>query len=101
MSNESKVGIRLLTLSDCDYCMWLKSELDATGITYTNIDANIFSEFADAIEDKYKCEAYPMVFIEYSNKVIALVPETELPTSELLRTFDSIPELVKMIKTYI
>ena len=49
MINEDKreVGVRLLTLSDCDYCKWLKSELDAEGIIYTNIDTEQFNDFSD------------------------------------------------------
>ena len=102
MSNENeKVGIRLLTLSGCDYCDWLKSELDGRGITYDNIDADQFSDFADKVEDKFQTEAYPIVFIESNNDVITIVPETKLETSDTLRTFDTIPELVNIIKKYI
>lgn len=102
MSNENKkVGIRLLTLSGCDYCDWLKSELNGCGITYDNIDADQFSDFADQIESRFKTTAYPIVFIESSNDVITIVPETKLETSDTLRTFDTIPELVSIIKKYI
>ena len=102
MSNDKReVGVRLLTLSDCDYCTWLKSELDGCGITYTNIDANQFSDFADQIEDKFKTEAYPIVFIDLGDKIVTIVPETELDTSDTLRTFNTIPELVNIIKEYI
>lgn len=102
MSNErEKVGIRLLTLSDCDYCDWLKSELDAEGIIYNDINAYAFSEFADQIEEKFKTESYPIVFIETKDNVTVIVSETKLETSETLRTFNTIPELVGMIKKYI
>jgi len=101
MSNNGEIGVRLLTLSDCDYCTWLKSELDSCGITYTNINAHQFSDFADQIEDKFKTETYPIVFIDLGDKVITIVPETELETSDILRTFDTIPELVNIIKEYI
>lgn len=102
MSNDKReVGVRLLTLSDCDYCAWLKSELDGCGIAYTNIDADQFSDFADQIEDKFKTEAYPIVFIDLGDKVVTIVPETKLETSDTLRTFDTIPELVNIIKEYI
>jgi glutaredoxin len=102
MSNENeKVGVRLLTLGDCDYCTWLKSELDGCGIAYTNIDADQFSDFADQIEDKFKTEVYPIVFIDLGDKVITIVPETKLDTSVTLRTFNTIPELVNIIKEYI
>ena len=101
MSNKRGVGVRLLTLSDCDYCTWLKSELDSCGITYTNIDANIFSDFADEIENKFKTDSYPIVFIDLGVKVITIIPETELETSDTLRTFDTIPQLVNIIKQYI
>lgn len=104
MSNKgegARVGVRLLTLSDCDYCMWLKSELDGCGIAYTNIDANQFSDFADQIESKFKTDSYPIVFIDLGSKVITIVPETELETSDTLHTFNTIPELVNTIKNYI
>lgn len=103
MSNEikeNKRGIRLLTLSDCDYCMWLKSELTGCGIAYVNIDADEFSEFADLIERKFKTYTYPIIFIDLGDKVITIVGETELDTSDTLRTFNNIPELVNIIKQY-
>jgi len=100
-TDKREVGVRLLTLSDCDYCMWLKSELDAEGIIYTNIDANQFSDFSNQIEDKFKTDAYPIVFLDLGDKIITIVPETELETSETLRTFDTIPELVGIIKQHI
>ena len=101
MSNKREVGVKLLTLSDCDYCTWLKSELDSCGITYTNIDAYKHSDFADEMEEMFKADAYPMVFISLGDKVITLVFETELEISDTLRTFDTIPELVNTIKKYI
>jgi glutaredoxin len=104
MSNDGmkeEVEVRILTLSDCDYCSWLKSELDSCGINYTNIDAELFSDFADEIEEKFKTEFYPIVFIESGPKIITIVSETDLDTSETLRTFDTIPHLVGMIKSYI
>lgn len=102
MSNDKReVGVRLLTLSDCDYCTWLKSELDGCGIAYTNIDVDQFSDFADQIEDKFKTESYPIVFIDLGTTVVTIIPETKLDTSDTLRTFDNIPELVNIIKEYI
>jgi len=101
MSNKGEVGVRIMTLSWCDICQWLKSELDGCGIAYTNIDADQFSDFADKIEEKFKTEAYPIVFIEHNDKVITIVSETSLDTSDELLTFDSIPELVGIIKKYI
>ena len=101
MSNESKVGIRLLTLSDCDYCIWLKSELDGCGIAYDNIDADQFSDFADQVEEKFKTDKYPIVFVDLGPSVITIVSETSLDTSDKLRTFDTIPELIGIIKSYI
>jgi len=101
MSNKSKVGVRLLTLSDCDLCIWLKSELDKEGIAYDNIDAYKFSDFADQVEDKFKTEHYPIVFLDLGDKVITIVSETKLETSETLRTFNTIPELTSIIKSYI
>ena len=104
MSNNGmngEVGVRILTLSDCSYCKWLKSELDAAGISYVNIDADIFSDFADSLENKFGTEHYPMVFIDLGPKVIAILPETNLEISDTLRTFDTIPELIGIIKSYI
>ena len=101
MISKRELGVRLLTLSDCDYCNWLKSELDAEGISYDNIDANKFSDFADQVEQKFKTEAYPIVFIDIGVKIITIVPETELETSDTLLTFDTIPQLVGIIKRYI
>jgi len=101
MSNKREVGVRLLTLSDCDYCTWLKSELDAEGIAYDNIDVHKFEVFADQIEDKFKTESYPIVFLDLGDKIITIVPETELETSDTLLTFDTIPQLVGIIKKHI
>ena len=60
MSTERKdesINVRLLTLTGCDYCEWLKRELDNEGITYTNIDADMFSDFAESIENHFKTES--------------------------------------------
>lgn len=104
MSNRGmngEVGVRVLTLSDCDYCMWLKSELDSCGIAYVDIDANKFDDFSDKVEQEYKTNRYPIVFIETKQDTIVILGETELATTDKLRTFDTIPELVSMIKKYI
>ena len=101
MISKRELGVRLLTLSDCDYCKWLKSELDAEGIAYDNIDADKFSDFADQVEQKFKTESYPIVFIDIGVKIITIVPETKLETSDTLLTFDTIPQLVGIIKRYI
>ena len=100
-NGKREVGVRLLTLINCDYCTWLKSELDAEGIFYTNIDADQFSEFADAIEEEYQTDTYPIVFLDLGNDEVTIVPETKLETSKTLRTFNTIPELVGIIKSYI
>jgi glutaredoxin len=100
-TDKREVGVRLLTLSDCDYCMWLKSELNSCGIAYDNIDADQFSDFANAVENKFKTETYPIVFIDLGPTVVTIVSETNLETSETLRTFDTIPELIGIIKSYI
>jgi len=93
--------VRLLTLSDCDYCIWLKSELDGNGIAYVNIDADQYSDFANSVENKFKTNTYPIIFIDLGIKLITIVSETELETSDTLRTFDTIPQLVDIIKQYI
>jgi len=98
---NGEVGVRVLTLSECDYCIWLKSELDGYGIAYVDIDANKFDEFSTSVEKEYKTETYPIVFIETKQDTIIIVGETELATTDKLRTFDTIPELVSIIKKYI
>jgi len=98
---NGEVGVRVLTLSDCDYCIWLKSELDSCGIAYVDIDANKFNDFSDKVEQEYKTNRYPIVFIETKQDTIVILGETELATTDKLRTFDTIPELVSMIKKYI
>jgi len=101
IGEKEEVGVRLLTLRDCDYCSWLKSELDGKGITYTNIDADEHNDFSTAVEQKFKTDLYPIVFIDLGKKVITIVGETKLETSDTLRTFDTIPHLVGIIKQYI
>ena len=101
IGKKEEVEVRLLTLSDCDYCSWLKSELDGQGITYTEIDAEEYDDFSTAIEQKFKTDTYPIVFIELNSTAITIVGETELETSDTLRTFDTIPHLVGIIKQYI
>jgi glutaredoxin len=98
---DGKVGIRLLTLNDCDYCNWLKNELDAEGIIYDNIDADKFSDFVNDIKHKFKTESYPIVFIDLGIKVITIVPETKSEISDTLLTFNTIPQLIGIIKQYI
>jgi len=99
MSKEGKV--RLLTLEWCDTCMWLKSELDAAGISYADINAEHFSDFSDEVEDKFKTSTYPIIFLDLDDKVITIVAETDLATTDTLRTFDTVPQLVSMIKQII
>jgi len=104
MSNDKReVGgkVRVLTLSDCDYCSWLKSELNIEGIPYVNIDADMFNDFSVSVEKKFQTEYYPIVFIDIGDKVITILSETKLETSETLRTFNTIPELIGIIKSYI
>jgi glutaredoxin len=101
LGKKEEVGIRLLTLSDCDYCSWLKSELDGQGIIYTNIDAEEYDDFSTEVEKKFKTNTYPIIFIELDSIVITIVGETKLETSDILRTFNTIPQLVGIIKQYI
>jgi glutaredoxin len=102
MSNDKrKVGVRLLTLSGCNHCNLLKNGLDAEGITYTNIDADVYSAFADQVEFKFQTKLYPIVFLEVEENVITLLSETNLELSDEIRTFNSIPELIGIIKSYI
>jgi len=104
MSNDERelgVKVRVLTLSDCDYCNWLKSELSNEGITYNNIDAEHFSDFSDKVEEKFNTKSYPIVFIDIQDKLITIVPETSLELTDTLRTFNTIPELIGIIKSYI
>ena len=98
---NEEVGIRILTLSDCDYCKWLKSELDEEGIAYIDIDAIKHDDFSTAIEHKFKANTYPMVFVDLGPSIVTIVGETNLETSDTLRTFDTIPHLIGIIKQYI
>lgn len=98
---NGKIGVRLLTLEWCDTCMWLKSELDAAGISYADIDAERFNDFSDEIENKFKTSTYPIVFLDLGDKVITIVAETNLATTDTLRTFDTVPQLVSTIKQII
>ena len=95
---DEKVGVRIMTLEWCDTCTWLKSELDAAGIFYYDIDAEANTEFADSIEDKFKTNKYPIVFLTLPDRVITILSETDLETSPLIRIFDSVPQLVSTIK---
>lgn len=98
---SEEVGIRLLTLSGCRYCEWLMNDLNNNNIPYVNIDAEEWSNISDKIEEEYKTSSYPIVLIEKQDKLIVIVSETDLETSETLRTFDTIPHLVGIIKSYI
>ena len=69
---NGEVGVRIVTLGDCDYCIWLKNELDGCGITYINVDAYQFPDFADSIEQKFKTETYPIVFIDLGTSISTL-----------------------------
>jgi glutaredoxin len=95
------IGVRLLTLSDCGACMWLKSELDEAGIAYVTIDYDTFKQFGDEVMDKFHTEMFPMVFIDLGPNVITVVGKTDLELSTTLRIFNSIPELAGIIKSYI
>jgi glutaredoxin len=99
---KKKGSVRILTLKDCDYCDWLKQELNNENIDYINIDARQHEDFSNQIENKFQTDTYPMVFIDLGEEVVAvIVGETNLETDELLRTFDTIPHLVSIIKSYI
>ena len=98
---NGEVGVRVVTLSWCDICQWLKSELKAAGINYVDIDAEQFTDFADKLEAKYKTDTYPMVIIEKGNNIVTILSSTSLDTTDTLRTFDTVPQLVEMIKQYI
>lgn len=95
------IGVRLLTLEWCDTCQWLKSELNAAGISYVDIDAEKHSDFSDEIEDKFKTYTYPIVFLDLGDKVITILPETDLAPTDTIRTFDTVPQLVGIIKQFI
>jgi glutaredoxin len=98
---KRKVGVRIVTLSDCDYCNWLKNDLDICGIIYINIDAHKFPDFADSIEKKFQTHFYPIVFLDLGSNIITLISETNLDTSDTLHIFETIPHLVGIIKSYI
>lgn len=98
---NGEIGVRLLTLEWCDTCQWLKSELKTAGISYIDIDAEKFSDFTDKVEEKYKTSTYPIVLLDLGEKLIVFLSETDLDTTDEIRTFDTVPQLVGMIKSYI
>jgi hypothetical protein len=42
-----------------------------------------------------------MVFVDLGPSIVTIVGETNLETSDTLRTFDTIPHLIGIIKQYI
>jgi glutaredoxin len=93
--------IRILTLSYCDVCKWLKSELSKEGLEYKEIDVEMFDSFASDIEKKFKTEHYPIIFLENDQNIITILPATELEPSPILHTFDTIPQAIQLIKQHI
>lgn len=97
---KEEMRVKILTIEGCDYCTWLKSELDAEHIPYIDINANKEYKLADKMEMTYKTDRYPMVIVPYKGTNIIILSETSLATSDTLRTFDTIPHLVGIIKQY-
>jgi len=93
--------IRILTLEYCDACNWLKSELKNEKIEFVNIDADQNSDLANSVEEKFKTEHYPIIFLESDKDIITILPETKLEPSPILHTFTTIPQAIELIKKYI
>jgi glutaredoxin len=94
-------NIRVLTLSYCDMCNWLKREIESEGLKFTNIDAEQHDSFAEDIEKRFKTESYPIIFLEGKQDVITILSETDLEPSPVLHTFETIPQAIGLIKKYI
>jgi len=90
MGNE----IRVYALETCDRCQQLKDELDRNGIKYQYINISRNNELGDKLEEVYKCASYPMVL----NKTTMLLPYTSLPNNPNIKIFNSIAELIQILK---
>lgn len=94
--------ITLYTLKTCNKCKELKNELDREGIEYheSNLESN--PDLADIVENTFKCKSYPMVYLSFKSNVWKIwLPESSLLPSTSVAIYNSIPELVKTIKSII
>ena len=87
-------GIMVYALETCDKCNMLKDELDRNGIQYQYINISRNNALGDKLEDVYQCTSYPMVL----NKSIMFLPYTSLPNNPNIKIFNSITELVQILK---
>jgi glutaredoxin len=90
-------GIIVYALETCDKCNTLRDKLNQNGIQYQYINIDKNNELGDKLEDVYKCTSYPMVLI---NKVgyTMFLPYTSLPITPNIKIYNSIAELIEMIK---
>lgn len=86
--------ITLYTLKTCDKCKQLKDGLDKNGIEYHNIYMEDYGMLADMIEKLYRCEKYPMV--SYAENI--WLPESSSLPSTNIAIYNTIPELIEMLK---
>jgi len=84
-------------IEGCRYCHELKDRLGIMNIPFTYINISDNDELGDKIEDLFKCSVYPMVVLN-NNYQIVWLPETSLLSSNSIRTFDTIQELLTNIK---
>jgi glutaredoxin len=96
-SERGENVITLYTLKTCDKCKQLKDGLDKNGINYNNIYMEDYGMLADRIEKLYRCEKYPMVI--YAENI--WLPESSSLPSTNIAIYNTIPELIKMIKSKI
>lgn len=91
-------GIMVYALETCSKCQELRNGLDEENIQYQYINIDKNNELGDRLEGIYRCTSYPIVLI---NKVkpIILLSYTSLPITSNIKIYNSIAELIQMIKT--
>jgi glutaredoxin len=87
-------GIIVFALETCDKCNMLKDELDKNSIQYQYINISKNNTLGDKLEDVYKCTSYPMII---SNDIMFL-PYTSLPITPNIKIYNSIAELLQILK---
>ena len=84
-------------LETCNKCQELKNGLDIENIQYQYINISRNDKLGDKLEEVYKCTSYPMVLIN-NIEPIMLLPYTSLPITPNIKIYNSIAELIQMIK---
>lgn len=81
-------------LETCSICSILREELERNNIQYYYINISKNDKLGDKLEEIYKCTSYPMVL----NKTTMLLPYTSLPNNPNIKIFNSIAELIQILK---